>query len=99
MDAAVEVDGLRVAYGSTVAVDGLSFTVERGEVFGLLGPNGAGKTTTVETLEGFRRPDAGSARVLGCDPVSERSALAPAIGVMLQEGGLYPGIRPGEALR
>jgi ABC-2 type transport system ATP-binding protein len=99
MDAAVEVDGLRVAYGATVAVDGLSFTVERGEVFGLLGPNGAGKTTTVETLEGFHRPDAGSARVLGHDPASERSALAPAIGVMLQEGGLYPGIRPLEALR
>ncbi|MGH8991221.1 MAG: ABC transporter ATP-binding protein, partial [Acidimicrobiia bacterium] len=99
MDAAVEVDGLRVAYGSTVAVDGLSFAVAGGEVFGLLGPNGAGKTTTVETLEGFRRPDAGSARVLGQDPVADRAALAPAIGVMLQEGGLYPGIRPLEALR
>jgi ABC-2 type transport system ATP-binding protein len=99
MDAAVEVDGLRVVYGPTVAVDGLSFTVESGEVFGLLGPNGAGKTTTVETLEGFRRPDAGRARVLGRDPVSERSALAPSIGLMLQEGGLYPGIRPLEALR
>jgi ABC-2 type transport system ATP-binding protein len=99
MDAAIEVDGLRVAYGSTVAVDGLSFAVERGEVFGLLGPNGAGKTTTVETLEGFRRPVGGSARVLGRDPVSERAVLAPAIGVMLQEGGLYPGIRPLEVLR
>ncbi len=99
MDAAVEVDGLRVAYGSTVAVDGLSFAVEPGEVFGLLGPNGAGKTTTVETLEGFRRPDAGAARVLGRDPVAERAALAPSIGVMLQDGGLYPGIRPLEALR
>ncbi len=99
MDAAIEVDGLRVAYGPTVAVDGLSFAVGRGEVFGLLGPNGAGKTTTVETLEGFRRPDSGSARVLGHDPVAERAALAPAVGVMLQEGGLYPGIRPLEALR
>jgi ABC-2 type transport system ATP-binding protein len=99
MDAALEVDGLRVAYGSTVAVDGLSFAVAGGEVFGLLGPNGAGKTTTVETLEGFRRPDAGSVRVLERDPVSERAALAPCIGVMLQEGGLYPGIRPLEALR
>jgi ABC-2 type transport system ATP-binding protein len=99
MDAAVEVDGLRVAYGAAVAVDDLSFTVAPGEVFGLLGPNGAGKTTTVETLEGFRRPAAGSARVLGCDPLSQRAALAPSIGVMLQEGGLYPGIRPLEALR
>ena len=99
MDVAVEVDGLRVAYGPTVAVDGLSFTVARGEVFGLLGPNGAGKTTTVETLEGFHRPDAGSVRVLGRDPVAERAALAPAVGVMLQDGGLYPGIRPLEILR
>jgi ABC-2 type transport system ATP-binding protein len=96
---AVEVDGLRVAYGATVAVDGLSFRVERGEVFGLLGPNGAGKTTTVETLEGYRRPDAGRARVLGLDPIGERAGLVSRIGVMLQEGGLYPGIRPLEALR
>ncbi|MGH8973266.1 MAG: ABC transporter ATP-binding protein, partial [Acidimicrobiia bacterium] len=99
MEAAVEVDGLRVAYGSKVAVDRLSLTVADGEVFGLLGPNGAGKTTTVETLEGFRRPDAGAVRVLGCDPVADRAALAPAIGVMLQEGGLYPGVRPLEVLR
>ena len=95
----MEVDGLRVAFGSTVAVDGLSFAVAPGEVFGLLGPNGAGKTTTVETLEGFRRPDAGSVQVLGRDPVAERAALAPDIGVMLQEGGLYPGVRPLEVLR
>ncbi len=99
MEAAVEIDGLRVAYGATVAVDGLSLTVAEGEVFGLLGPNGAGKTTTVETLEGFRRPDAGTVRVLGRDPRTERAALAPAIGVMLQDGGLYPGIRPPEVLR
>jgi len=98
VDAAVAVDGLRVAYGPTVAVDGLSFMVAPGEVFGLLGPNGAGKTTTVETLEGFRRPDSGSVRVLGRDPASERADLAASIGVMLQEGGLYPGIRPLEAL-
>ena len=97
--AAVEVEALRVAYGATVAVDGLSFRVEPGEVFGLLGPNGAGKTTTVEVLEGYRRPDGGTARVLGLDPVADRRALAPRIGVMLQEGGLYPGIRPLEALR
>lgn len=96
---AIAVDGLRVVYGATVAVDGVSFEVEPGEVFGLLGPNGAGKTTTVETLEGYRRPGAGAARVLGLDPLSQRRALAPRIGVMLQEGGIYPGIRPGEALR
>ena len=97
--AAVAVEGLKKAYGANLAVDGLSFTVERGEVFGLLGPNGAGKTTTVETLEGYRAADAGTARVLGLDPIRDHSALTPRIGVMLQEGGLYPGIRPLEALR
>jgi ABC-2 type transport system ATP-binding protein len=95
----VEVSDLGKSYGSVVAVDGLSFRVERGEVFGLLGPNGAGKTTTVETLEGYRRPDRGTARVLGLDPVADQRALAPRVGVMLQEGGLYPGIRPLEVLR
>jgi ABC-2 type transport system ATP-binding protein len=96
---AVAVAELVKSYGAKPAVDGLSFTVGRGEVFGLLGPNGAGKTTTVETLEGYRRPDSGTARVLGLDPVGDRRALIPRIGVMLQDGGLYPGIRPLEALR
>ena len=96
---AVVVDRLTKAYDGRPAVDGLSFTVERGEVFGLLGPNGAGKTTTVETLEGYRKPDDGTVRVLDLDPVGDRRRLVPRIGVMLQEGGLYPGIRPLEALR
>jgi ABC-2 type transport system ATP-binding protein len=96
---AVTVDGLTKAYGAHLAVDGLSFSVERGEVFGLLGPNGAGKTTTVETLEGYRKPDDGSVLVLDLDPIRDRRKLTPRIGVMLQEGGLYPGIRPLEALR
>ncbi len=86
-------------YGPKRAVDGLSFEVARGEVFALVGPNGAGKTTTVEILEGYRRPDAGTARVLGLDPVADGAALRPRIGVMLQEGGLYPGLRPLEVLR
>src|SRR5438874_11092312 len=98
-DPAISVVGLAKHYGSTRAVDGLSFDVARGEVFGLLGPNGAGKTTTVETLEGYRAPDAGTARVLGLDPIRDHKALTPRMGVMLQEGGLYPGIRPLEALR
>jgi ABC-2 type transport system ATP-binding protein len=96
---AVVVDGLTKVYGPHLAVDGLSFTVDRGEVFGLLGPNGAGKTTTVETLEGYRRPDGGAVRVLDLDPVGDHRKLTPRIGVMLQEGGLYPGVRPLEALR
>lgn len=95
---AVEVEGLVVRYGATTAVDGVSFTVEAGEVIALLGPNGAGKTTTVETLEGYRRPSTGHVRVLGLDPVADAGALLPRIGVMLQAGGVYPGIRPAEAL-
>jgi ABC-2 type transport system ATP-binding protein len=96
---AIEVHGLVKRYGGRAAVDGISLGVERGQVFGLLGPNGAGKTTTVETLEGYRTADRGSVRVLGLDPIADGAALRPRIGVMLQEGGLYPGVRPLEALR
>jgi ABC-2 type transport system ATP-binding protein len=92
------VAGLRKSYGSTRAVDELDFEVGAGEVFGLLGPNGAGKTTTVEILEGYRRPDSGTVRVLGLDPVRDGRKLRPQIGVMLQAGGLYPGLRPLELL-
>jgi len=99
VDPAIVVAGLAKSYGSTRAVDGVSFDVGRGEVFGLLGPNGAGKTTTVETLEGYRTPDAGTVRVLGLNPVREARALRPRIGVMLQEGGLYPRLKPPELLR
>jgi ABC-2 type transport system ATP-binding protein len=95
---AIEVAGLGKRYGAVRALDGLSLTVEPGEVFGLLGPNGAGKTTTVEILEGYRRADAGEVRVLDLDPWHEGPRLRPKIGVMLQDGGLYPGIRPLEAL-
>ena len=96
--AAIEVAGLSKRYGSVRALDDVSLTVEAGEVFGLLGPNGAGKTTTVEILEGYRRADGGDVRVLGLDPWREGARLRPSIGVMLQDGGLYPGIRPLEAL-
>jgi ABC-2 type transport system ATP-binding protein len=95
---AIEVAGLGKQYGSVRALDGVSLTVAAGEVFGLLGPNGAGKTTTVEILEGYRRADAGEVRVLDLDPWREGARLRPRIGVMLQDGGLYPGIRPLEAL-
>ena len=96
---AIRVRGLVKTYGRRRAVDGLSFTVERGEVFGLLGPNGAGKTTTVEILEGYRSADAGDVEVLGLDPAGRGPELRTRIGVMLQEGGLYPGLRPPELLR
>ena len=95
---AIEVSGLVKRYGALTAVDGLDLTVARGETLALLGPNGAGKTTTVECLEGYRRPDAGTVRVLGLDPVADARALSPRIGVMLQEGGLYPHVRPAEVL-
>jgi ABC-2 type transport system ATP-binding protein len=97
--AAISVRGLAKRYGDVRAVDGLSFEVEPGEVFGLLGPNGAGKTTTVEVLEGYRVADSGRASVLGLDPAVDGDRLRPRIGVMLQSGGLYPGLRPLELLR
>jgi ABC-2 type transport system ATP-binding protein len=70
-----------------------------GSIFALLGPNGAGKTTTVECLEGFRRPDGGEIRVLGLDPIRDRAALAPRVGVMLQEGGAYQAATPAGMLK
>jgi ABC-2 type transport system ATP-binding protein len=86
-------------YGARTALDGISFEVAPGELFALLGPNGAGKTTTVEILEGFRRPDGGSARVLGLEPEREADALRRQVGVMLQEPGLYPQLRAAELVR
>jgi ABC-2 type transport system ATP-binding protein len=95
---AIEVRALSKTYGGRAVVDDLSFSVQHGEVFALLGPNGAGKTTTVEILEGYRRPDQGSVRVLGLDPLREGRQLKPRIGLMLQQGGLFPQITPREAL-
>ena len=98
-EAAVEVRGLRMSYGDKVAVDGLDLRVERGSITAVLGPNGAGKTTTLETCEGFRRPQAGTVRVLGLDPHTDRRQLLPRIGVMLQSGGAWTGVRAVEMLR
>jgi ABC-2 type transport system ATP-binding protein len=98
-DPAIEVDGLTIRYGDHNAVDGLSFSVQRGSVLALLGPNGAGKTSTVETLEGYRRPSSGRVRVLGLDPASQHTEMTRHIGVMLQDGGVYIGARPLEILR
>jgi ABC-2 type transport system ATP-binding protein len=94
----VSVDGLVMRYGDKVAVDGLSLTVERGTITAVLGPNGAGKTTTLETCEGYRRPQQGTVRVLGLDPVRQRRDLLPRIGVMLQGGGAWSGVRAMEML-
>jgi len=97
--AAVLVDGLVMRYGEKVAVDDLSLTVAAHTITAVLGPNGAGKTTTLETCEGYRRPQSGSVRVLGLDPVRDRRALLPRIGVMLQDGGAWSGVRAMEMLR
>ncbi len=86
-------------YGATRAVDGLSLTVDRDTITAVLGPNGAGKTTTLETCEGYRRAQAGTVRVLGLDPQRQQRALLPRIGVMLQEGGAWSGVRAVEMLR
>ncbi|MER7790819.1 ABC transporter ATP-binding protein [Streptomyces sp. NPDC097640] len=96
---AVDIVGLVKRYGSKTAVDGLDLSVARAAVTAVLGPNGAGKTTTIETCEGYRRPDAGTVRVLGLDPVTQAAALRPRIGVMLQSGGVYSGARAEEMLR
>lgn len=95
---AVDIDGLVMAYGDKTAVDGLSMQVARGSITAVLGPNGAGKTTTLETCEGYRRPQAGTVRVLGLDPQRQRRELLPRIGVMLQAGGAWSGVRAMEML-
>jgi ABC-2 type transport system ATP-binding protein len=97
-DVVIRVDGLRKSYGELVAVDGISFEVAKGEVFGLLGPNGAGKTTTVEALEGLRPPDAGTVEVLGVDVVHSPDLVKPRIGVSLQNAALYPKLTVVEVL-
>jgi ABC-2 type transport system ATP-binding protein len=95
---ALSVDNLVIRHGEVLAVDRLSFSVAKGEVVALLGPNGAGKTSTVETLEGYRSPTAGTVRVLGLDPVAQRRELSGSLGVMLQQGGVYPVMTPTQVL-
>jgi ABC-2 type transport system ATP-binding protein len=97
--AAVEVEELVVRYGDVVAVDGVSFSASSGEVTVVLGANGAGKTSTIEVCEGYRRVAGGSVRVLGLDPVAQQAKLSERMGIMLQEGGVYPGARVGDTVR
>jgi ABC-2 type transport system ATP-binding protein len=96
--AIIEVVDLVKTYDRKVAVDGVSFTVDEGEIFGILGPNGAGKTTTVECVEGLRTPDGGTIRVDGLDPRRDRAELRTRLGVQLQQSELPDRIRVGEAL-
>jgi ABC-2 type transport system ATP-binding protein len=96
---AVLVRGLVKRYSAVTAVDGISFDVQPGEIFGILGPNGAGKTTTVEILEGLRAADAGEVRVLGLDPRADAATLKQRIGIQLQTAALFPRLRVVETLR
>jgi len=98
MDTIIQVEGLRKVYGATVAVEDVSFEVKEGEIFGMVGPNGAGKTTTIECLEGLRKPDAGTVRVLGLDPQREGQNLCLRTGMQLQESNLPDRMRVWEAL-
>jgi ABC-2 type transport system ATP-binding protein len=96
---AVEIDGLVKSYRNAAAVAGLSLRAERAQVTAILGPNGAGKTTTIETCEGYRKPDGGTVRVLGLDPIADARELRPRVGVMLQSGGVPTTVRAAEYLR
>jgi ABC-2 type transport system ATP-binding protein len=97
-EAAIAVSDLRKHYGATKAVDGISFEVREGEVFGMLGPNGAGKSTAIEMVEGLRRPDGGTITVLGLAQPREAKAIKDRIGVQLQTTGLYPELTVAEVL-
>ncbi|MBE1489427.1 ABC transporter ATP-binding protein [Plantactinospora soyae] len=96
--AIIEVDGLVKRYGEHTVVDGISFAVEQGEIFGILGPNGAGKTTTVECVEGLRTPDGGAIRVCGIDPQRDTGELRQLLGAQLQESELPDKLTVGEAM-
>lgn len=94
----ISVDHLRKTYRDVVAVDDVSFEVAPGEIFGILGPNGAGKTTTVECVQGLRRPDGGTIRVLGLDPTTEAGQLRQRIGSQLQDSALPGRMRVAESI-
>jgi len=98
MSKIIEVNEITKQYGSVQAVDGVTFHVEEGEIFGIVGPNGAGKTTTIECIEGIRRPDSGSVDLLGYVPWKDRMEVAERIGIQLQESALPLRIRVREAL-
>lgn len=88
--AIIEVDAVRKTYAGRPVVDGVSFSVDEGEIFGILGPNGAGKTTTVECVEGLRIPDAGTVKVAGLDPVADHDRVTQLLGAQLQESETRP---------
>jgi ABC-2 type transport system ATP-binding protein len=98
MTTVIEVSHLRKTYGATVAVEDVSLTVQKGEIFGIVGPNGAGKTTAVESIMGLRKPDGGTIRVLGLNPQAEADDLRQRLGIQLQEASLPDTLKVWEAL-
>lgn len=94
----VAVHDLHVAYGELEAVAGVSLEVGPGEVVAMLGPNGAGKTSTLRCIEGYQRPSAGEVRIDGLDPVADHAEVVAGLGIMLQEGGVYPALSPARVL-
>jgi ABC-2 type transport system ATP-binding protein len=94
----IRVSDLKKYYGDVKAVDGVTFEVARGEVFGMLGPNGAGKTTTIEVLEGLREPNSGVVEVFGLDVCKHPESIKQKIGVQLQSVSLYPRLTVTELL-
>jgi ABC-2 type transport system ATP-binding protein len=99
MASVITVENLRKSYGSTVAVEDVSFSVEEGEIFGILGPNGAGKTTTVECLQGLREANGGTMRVFGLDPRTQIDELRRRVGSQLQDSALPGRMKVAEALQ
>lgn len=95
----LSVSQLVIKYGNVTAVDHVSFTAQPGRVTVILGPNGAGKTSTIEACEGFLAPTAGSVQVLGLNPFLQRKQLNRLMGIMLQDGGIYPSARVGELVQ
>src|SRR5206468_9837805 len=98
LDAVIAVEDVKKAYGEVKAVEGVSFVVAKGEIFGLLGPNGAGKTTTMEMIEGLHAPDSGAIHVLGMDVRHAATAIKNRVGVQLQTAALYPQLTVTELL-
>jgi len=99
MDSILKIENLTISFGGIKALNGVSFEVQKGEIFGLLGPNGAGKTSTLEVLEGLRSSDGGILRIMGVDPTRESTKLRHLIGVQLQTSGLPDSMRVDEAMR
>ena len=98
MESVIHVNNLYKSYGDTQAVAGVSFQVEKGEIFGMVGPNGAGKTTTIECVEGLREGDRGEINVLNLDPISQERQLRPLLGIQLQEAHLPDNLKVWEAM-